>query len=147
MLFTLGIGSATSLAGAIITIICDQFPNWTRWMVTSVVCGGGFLLGLMYVTEGGMFMLELIDQYGSSMVIYWVVMIECAAICYGYGLNNICNDIEFMLGRTTGPYWRICWAVIIPVGLLGNMIYYLVTEEEFKSGGVPYPKHATGNTT
>lgn len=51
MLFTLGVGSATSLTGGVITIICDQFPTWKRWLVTTVVCVGGCLLGLMYVTE------------------------------------------------------------------------------------------------
>lgn len=145
MLFTLGIGSATSLTGGVITIICDQFPKWARWLVTLIVCTGGFLLGLMYVTEGGTYMLDLIDNYGSSMVIYWTVMVECSAICYGYGLTNLCNDIEFMCNRTTGIYWRFCWAIVIPFGLLANMIYFLATAETYKSGDVEYPAHATGN--
>ena len=50
MLFTLGIGSAVSLTGCVITIICDAFPNWKRWMVTVSICIAGFLLGLIYVT-------------------------------------------------------------------------------------------------
>lgn len=50
MLFTLGIGSATADAGAVITIFCDQFPKVARWKVTIVLCAGSFLFGLIYVT-------------------------------------------------------------------------------------------------
>lgn len=64
MLFTLGIGSASALAGCVITIICDQFPLWKKWMVTLGVCIMGFLMGLVYVTPQGQYMLTLIDYYG-----------------------------------------------------------------------------------
>ena len=50
MLFTLGVGSATSLTGGIITIVCDQFPRLLRWQVTLAVCVVGFFSGLIYVT-------------------------------------------------------------------------------------------------
>jgi solute carrier family 6 (neurotransmitter transporter, glycine) member 5/9 len=50
MLYTLGIGSAISLVGAVITVYCDQFPTHKRWLVTLVVSIGGFLVGLVYIT-------------------------------------------------------------------------------------------------
>ncbi|CAL8121342.1 unnamed protein product [Orchesella dallaii] len=143
MLFTLGIGSATSLTGGVITILCDQFTTWKRWLVTLVVCTLGCLVGLMYVTEGGMLLLDLVDHYGAGFIVYLMVMCECAGISWVYGLSNICDDIEFMLGRQVGIYWRACWGFIIPVGLFANLLYYLITEPEFQSGEFPYPKVAT----
>lgn len=50
MLLTLGIGSAVSLTGCVITIICDDFPHWKRWIVVTVVSVIGFFSGLVYVT-------------------------------------------------------------------------------------------------
>ena len=50
MLFTLGLGSAVSLAGGVVTVICDALPQAKRWIVTSIVCIAGFLAGLIYVT-------------------------------------------------------------------------------------------------
>lgn len=147
MFFTLGIGSATSLTGGVITIICDQFPSWKRWLVTMIVCTIGCLLGLIYVTEGGNFMIDLVDHYGAGFVIYVMATLECIGICYIYGLRNICDDIEFMLGRYVSIYWRACWGFIIPVGLTGILAYYLVTEPEFKSNNVAYPKEATSKFT
>jgi solute carrier family 6 amino acid transporter-like protein 5/7/9/14 len=50
MLYTLGIGSAVALAAAVITVICDQFPQFKYWMVTLAICTAGFLVGLVYIT-------------------------------------------------------------------------------------------------
>ncbi len=50
MLFSLGVGSAVSWQLAVITVICDQFPNLKKIHVTMATCGGCFLLGLIYVT-------------------------------------------------------------------------------------------------
>ncbi len=143
MLFTLGIGSATSCTGGVITIICDQYPNLKRWLVTIVVCTTGFLIGLMYTTEGGMMLLNLIEHYGAGFVIYVMGTLECAGVAYIYGLNNWCIDLEFMLGRKVGIYWKLCWGLILPIGLSANLLYYLISEPEFTSDGVPYPKIAT----
>ena len=38
MLITLAIGSATGLTGCVITIICDDFPQIERWIITAIVC-------------------------------------------------------------------------------------------------------------
>lgn len=64
MLFTLGVGSASALTGAIITIICDAFPHFKKFYVTLVVSICGFLLGLFYVTPQGTYILDLVDHYG-----------------------------------------------------------------------------------
>lgn len=51
-----------------------------------------------------------------------------------------------MLGRKTGIYWRLCWGLIIPVGLLANLIYMKVDTPIFKAAGgeKDYPTEATG---
>jgi len=88
-------------------------------------------------------MLDLVDHYGASFIVYVMAMFECFGLSYVYGLNNFCNDIEFMIGRKTGIYWRVCWGIILPIGLLANLLYYLISEPTFTSGGTPYPTIAT----
>lgn len=68
MLFTLGVGSASALTGCIITIICDEFPSFKKWIVTLCVCITGFFLGLFYVTPQGQYILQLIDHYGAVSI-------------------------------------------------------------------------------
>jgi len=50
MLFTLGIGSATADAGAVISLFADRYPNFPRWKITTALCATSFLVGLVYVT-------------------------------------------------------------------------------------------------
>ncbi|KAK4305035.1 hypothetical protein Pmani_023058 [Petrolisthes manimaculis] len=123
MLFTLGVGSASALTGCIITIIRDELPHIKKWLVTLVVCGVGFLLGLFYITPQGQFILELINYYGGGFIIFILTVLEVIAVQWVYGVQKFCRDIEFMLKRKTSLYWKFCWAFLIPV-LLGIIFTY-----------------------
>nr|CAD7194294.1 unnamed protein product [Timema douglasi] len=139
MLFTLGVGSAVALVSSIITIICDQFPHLKHWIVTSVVCCLCFLIGLIYVTPGGQYILNLVDFYGVTFVVFVLAVIEVMGVHWIYGLNNFCDDLEFMQGSKVGLYWRLCWGLITPVILFIVLIYFLVQMEPLKYGDYIYP--------
>ncbi|KAF4521704.1 hypothetical protein B566_EDAN013002 [Ephemera danica] len=126
MLYTLGIGSAISLVGAVITVYCDQFPTHRRWIVTLVICISGFLIGLVYVTPGGQYILVLVDYFSGNFIIYILAIIEIVGISWIYGLDNFCRDIEFMLGHKVGPYWKLCWFVVTPIFLMCVLVYRFV---------------------
>ncbi|KAK7081863.1 hypothetical protein SK128_003055 [Halocaridina rubra] len=138
MLFTLGVGSASALTGCIITIICDEFPSFKKWIVTLVVSIVGFLLGLFYVTPQGQYVLDLIDHYGGGFIIFILVIFELGAVHWVYGVRNFCRDIEFMLGRKTGIYWKFCWAFLIPVLLAIIFIYMQIVAKPLKSGSYTF---------
>ncbi|KAL7646019.1 UNVERIFIED_CONTAM: hypothetical protein RMT77_002920 [Armadillidium vulgare] len=114
MLFTLGVGSASALTGCVITVITDKFQNVRRFLVTIIVCTAGFLFGLFYITPQGQYILYLVDYFGGNLVIFVLASLEVVAVTYVYGMKNFIRDIEFMLHRRTGIYWRICWSLIIP---------------------------------
>nr|CAD7396080.1 unnamed protein product [Timema cristinae] len=139
MLFTLGVGSAVALVSSIITIICDQFPHLKHWMVTSVVCCICFLIGLIYATPGGQYILNLVDFYGVTFVVFVLAVIEVMGVHWIYGLNNFCHDLEFMQGSKVGFYWRLCWGLITPIILFIVLIYFLVQMEPLKYGEYIYP--------
>ena len=120
-------GSATSLVASVVTIICDKFTQFKNWQVTVVICIIGYLIGLMYITPGGLLMLNLVDNFAANFVIYIAATIEVTAISYVYGLKNLCRDIEFMLNRKVGLYFRICWGFIIPIGLPAILLYWAAT--------------------
>lgn len=144
MLYTLGIGSAVGLVATVITIFCDQFPKLKFWVVTLVVCTVGFLVGLVYITPGGQFILTLVDFYGANFTVFILGAIEMIGIAWIYGLENFCNDIEFMVGRKVSPYWRICWGIITPVLMIVILVYSMATMEPLTYNKVAYPASATG---
>lgn len=92
-------------------------------------------------------MLDLVDHYGAGFIVYVMAMMECIGVAWVYGLDNFCKDIEFMLGRKVGIYWRTCWGFVIPIGLCANLVYYLISESEYTSNGTPYPAIATGDAS
>ncbi|KAA0194671.1 hypothetical protein HAZT_HAZT001110 [Hyalella azteca] len=134
MLFTLGVGSASALTGCVITIICDEFPKWNKPVVTLVVSLAGFFLGLFYVTPQGQYILTLVDYYGGGFIIFILAVLEVVAVQWVYGLKRFCMDIEFMLERKTGLYWKICWAGIIPISLIIIFIYTLAVAKPLTHG-------------
>ena len=63
MLFVLGVGSTVGLLNNITTNFKDAFPKLKYWAVAGVSCVFAFLIGIIYVTEGGMAMMGLIDHF------------------------------------------------------------------------------------
>lgn len=80
-----------------------------------------------------------------NFIIFLFAFLEVVAVQWIYGLKNFILDIEFMLGRKTGLYWRICWAVIIPLLLIYIFISTLATAETLSSGGYIFSDGAIGN--
>ncbi|XP_053988536.1 sodium-dependent nutrient amino acid transporter 1-like isoform X2 [Hylaeus volcanicus] len=146
MLYVLGIGSAIALAGSLITIISDQFPNWKHLYVVLGTVTFGFSVGTVYCTPGGQFILELVDFYAGSFVVFILATLEITGIFWVYGLENFLDDVEFMLKRRPSVYWRLCWAVITPLLLAVILLYTLVSLRPLTYSGIPYPDsaHAVG---
>ncbi|EJY57747.1 AAEL008424-PB [Aedes aegypti] len=142
MLFVLGVGSAVALHGAIITAFWDAFPKRKYWHLALILSTIGFCTGLVYITPGGQWILDLVDHYGGTFLIYVLAIIEMVAIFWIYGLDNWCNDIEFMVQRRVGLYWRLCWGLITPLFMIAVFIYSLVEYKWPTYSGQQYPGEA-----
>uniref|UniRef100_A0A1Y1M5C2 Transporter n=1 Tax=Photinus pyralis TaxID=7054 RepID=A0A1Y1M5C2_PHOPY len=127
MLFVLGIGSLVALHGCANTMIMDNFPTIKPWKVSAATALFGFLVGLVYITPGGQFILTVVDFFGGNMVIFVFAIIEIVTLMWCYGSENFCNDLEFMTKQKVGIYWRITWTIITPLFLIIVFIYSLAT--------------------
>lgn len=139
MLFALGVGSAVSWQMAVITVICDQFPKLPKFWVTALSCGACFLVGLIYVTPGGQWMLQLVDFFAGNFTIYVLATLEVIGIVWVYGLANFCQDIEFMLNMHISWFWKFTWGLFVPVVLMGVLLYSLIKFEPVKYNGQDFP--------
>ncbi|XP_066988644.1 sodium-dependent nutrient amino acid transporter 1-like [Macrobrachium rosenbergii] len=142
MMFTLGVGSSTALTSNIISVFADQFPKVKKFYICMAVCVVNFLFGLIYVTPGGQWMVDLVDYFGAGFIIYVLVIIETISANYIYGLRNLLRDIKFMLGVDLGIYWKFCWAFFIPVSLTGILLYSLIDLNLPTFDGKTYPDSA-----
>lgn len=87
MLLCLGVDSAFALIEAPICAVCDRFP-WceeNRKITAAVMCFLCFLVGLPMTTEGGYFVIDIMDTYVSRYTLIIAGMCECLFIGHVYG--------------------------------------------------------------
>ncbi|XP_065367457.1 sodium-dependent nutrient amino acid transporter 1 isoform X1 [Calliphora vicina] len=142
MLFVLGIGSNIAMTSCTVTAIRDNFPKAKQWQCALGIAVVSFAIGLAYVTPGGQFILTLVDYFGASMIALVLGIAELYALGWIYGVDRLCKDAEFMMGRKVGPYWRWCWAVVTPLIMTVILIYFLSTYTPLTYNGVQYPDWA-----
>ncbi|GBM53992.1 Sodium- and chloride-dependent glycine transporter 2 [Araneus ventricosus] len=141
MLFLLALDSEFSYMENVFTVIFDEYPQLKKKkvIITFCACMGFFLLGLPCVTQGGQYVLNLMDTYGGGMASIFIATIELTALMWGYGADKFATDLDFMLGFKPGRYWRWCWKFVSPVVLWFVLIYSLCTHSPVKYGENEYP--------
>ncbi|XP_017855352.2 sodium-dependent nutrient amino acid transporter 1 isoform X2 [Drosophila busckii] len=144
MLFVLGIGSNIAMTSCTVTAIRDRFPNFKQWQCSLLIAVLSFSIGLIYITPGGQYMLTLVDFFGASMIALVLGIAELYTIGWIYGTDRLCKDIEFMLGRKVGLYWRLCWGVFTPLIMTIILIYFYATYEPITYNDQLFPTWAYG---
>lgn len=130
MLFTLGTGSVVGVLINLTTNLKDYFPNVKYWQLALIGTVSGFLSSLIYVTRGGIHMVDLVDHFGGQFLIFTLATFELIGIVWIYGLENICWDVEFMLKRKVTPFWRISWFLLMPCFLITMLFVFIVKMAE-----------------
>ncbi|XP_044016724.1 sodium-dependent nutrient amino acid transporter 1-like isoform X2 [Aphidius gifuensis] len=144
MMFVLALGTAMSLCGSIFLICCDYFTNTKTWIITLIITLTGFCLSHIYITPSGQWFVSLVDYYGGTLVAIVVGVLEIISIFWIYGLWNVLNDFEFMLGKRPGIYWRVCWLIVTPTLMIVILIYTGVTYSPPTYDGQEFPIYAYG---
>uniref|UniRef100_L7LYL2 Transporter n=1 Tax=Rhipicephalus pulchellus TaxID=72859 RepID=L7LYL2_RHIPC len=118
MLLVVGIDSQFCTAEALIAGLIDVWPVLlrNRPQVTLLFCTIQFLLGLSMVTQGGMYLFQLVDSYAvSGMTLLFIVFFQNVAISWFYGSNKFASNIKEMIGYAPNWFFRACWMVFVPI--------------------------------
>ncbi|ODM93610.1 Sodium-dependent nutrient amino acid transporter 1 [Orchesella cincta] len=139
MLFMLGLGTANSCVGSIVTVLSDSFPN-CKWKVLLGCVGvGGFTIGLAYTTPRGLWLMELVSFYSLSFVIFTTTILFLIGVTWVYGVEMLLDDIQFMLGTRPGVIFKICVKFIIPSVMCTILGFMLVSGMTPTYQGLEYP--------
>lgn len=87
-------------------------------------------------------MLNLVDHFGGTFLIFVLAIGELIGVMWIYGLQNICNDVQFMIDRRLGWYWRVCWLIITPLFMIFVFVYSMATLEPLLYAKKEYPESA-----
>ncbi|XP_076624730.1 sodium-dependent nutrient amino acid transporter 1 isoform X2 [Colletes latitarsis] len=142
MLFVLGIGTTVAFTNVIVSIVKDKFPEVPNWKISVGVTSCGFLIGIVYCTQGGQYILNLIDYFGGTFIIVFLASFEVIGISWVYGIDNFLDDVEFMVGTRPSLYWRICWCFLTPLTLFSILLYFLYGLTPLTYNGEYYPTSA-----
>ncbi|KAI8510550.1 Sodium- and chloride-dependent glycine transporter 1 [Branchiostoma belcheri] len=121
MLLSLGLGTQFAIIQTIVTSIIDEFPERLmskRMLVTGLVCLVFFLLGIPCITQGGNYMVELMNDWSAGFSLMIIGLVECIVIAWIYGTENFFRDIEMMIGFRPNRWWWLCWKFLTPAVLL-----------------------------
>ncbi|XP_043200990.1 sodium- and chloride-dependent glycine transporter 2-like isoform X2 [Amphibalanus amphitrite] len=125
----------------LISAFVDEFP-WLRpkkILFTAMMCCILFLLGIPCVTNGGVYVLQLMDWYSAAFSLMIVSLLECVVIAWVYGEERFSLDIEMMVGHKPHKWFRICWKYISPMVICFILLFTFINHEPVTYNGVEYP--------
>ncbi|XP_074600142.1 sodium-dependent serotonin transporter-like [Brevipalpus obovatus] len=135
MLITLGLDSTFGGLEAILTGLCDEYPETLRKyreLFVGIVVIFIFIFALPTTTYGGSYVIHWLESYGIVIPLLFIVFIESVAICWLYGANKFAHQIQEMLGFMPGFFWRSCWVYICPVLLFAMFTFSLYQYQDLK---------------
>ncbi|XP_034034550.1 sodium-dependent proline transporter isoform X2 [Thalassophryne amazonica] len=152
MLFMLGIDTLFGNMEAITTAVLDEFPHLRRntmhkSLFLGVLCFAFYLMGLLLITDGGIYWFTLIDSFSTSFGLIIITLFMCMGISFFYGINQFCQDILDMIShcpRWCGKvlvYFRACWVFVTPFLLLFILTYIFIEmyNTPLRYGSYVYP--------
>ncbi|XP_063341585.1 sodium- and chloride-dependent GABA transporter 2-like isoform X2 [Pelmatolapia mariae] len=145
MIILLGLDSQFVGLECLMTSLVDLFPclhqGYRRELLLLAVCCTCCLLGLSLVTEGGMYLLQLLDHHVcSGTTLLLLSFCQSVSIGWVYGADRFYGNISDMIGYRPHPFMKYCWRYITPFTCFGTFIFSIVRYSPLKfSSTYVYP--------
>ncbi|KAL4240747.1 Sodium- and chloride-dependent glycine transporter 1 [Mactra antiquata] len=113
-----------------VTALTDEFPKLFKGktvLMTFVVILAAFLLAIPQVTQGGYYLLTLMDWYTATFSMTIMAVIELLVMVYIYGISKVDKNMKEMTGRGVPLYFKICWLFITPILLTTTVVFTCIT--------------------
>ncbi|XP_068235994.1 sodium-dependent noradrenaline transporter-like [Palaemon carinicauda] len=119
----------------------DRIPWLRKWRirVTAAVIFCMFLMCCSCTLQGGMYILQLMDWYTSSMALLCVCLCEVFIFSYSYGVGRTIRDIQMMTQKHVNYYWYFCLLFVTPILLIMVFINQIVNFAPASCRGVVFP--------
>ncbi|TSL04366.1 Sodium-dependent proline transporter [Bagarius yarrelli] len=164
MLFMLGVDTLFGNMEGITTAILDEFPQLRvnmkqKTIFLALLCFGFYLMGLLLVTNGGIYWFTLIDSFSTSFGLIIITLFMCLGMSFFYGapsialrVNQFCQDIVDMICPCPSwctkllLYFKACWVFCTPFMLLFILTYIFIEmyRTSLHYGSYQYPTWGKG---
>ncbi len=129
-----GVTSSVSLIEAVSAPFIDKF-GWARNKVVAVICTIGFLIGILYSTGAGLYLLDIIDNFINNYGIVVVGLLEVILIGWISSPDTVRNHTNKISYFRIGKWWNICVKFVTPAILLFMLVQSIITEVKTPYGG------------
>ncbi|XP_056130892.1 sodium- and chloride-dependent GABA transporter 2-like [Lampris incognitus] len=132
MIIFLGLDSEFVYHEALVTAITDMYPSffhpaYRRKLLLLAICVGSFLVGLVMVTEGGLYVFQLFDYYAcSGMTLLVFAILQSVCVGWVYGADRQYDNIKDMIGYRPWPFMKYCWQYITPAVCMCTFLFSVV---------------------
>lgn len=150
MIIMLGLDTQFVSLEALMTSVSDLYPNLIRRghrreLLLLFICIICFLLGLVMVTPGGLYVFQIYDHYscsGASLLL--LSIFQSLAIGWIYGAERFSSNIRDMTGYSPLPVFKLCWKYLTPAVCSATFVFSLVSWSPLNLGrGLVAPAWAT----
>ncbi|KAH6922997.1 hypothetical protein HPB50_020501 [Hyalomma asiaticum] len=139
-----GSSSQLSMVDVALTHWADCFPlvQRNRRHFAVVYCVVGFLLGMPFVTEAGLYLVQLVDSQVVGFLLSYVAFFELLAVIWIYGLEHLKLDVMLMHGELSAVKLEAAWCVVVPVALAATLLTSLLSGcSSLRLGPIEFPVH------
>uniref|UniRef100_UPI003AAA4382 sodium- and chloride-dependent GABA transporter 2-like n=1 Tax=Centroberyx gerrardi TaxID=166262 RepID=UPI003AAA4382 len=132
MIIFLGLDSEFVYHEALVTAISDMYPSFfqipcRRKLLLLGISVGSFLIGLLMVTEGGLYVFQLFDYYAcSGMTLLVFAILQSVCVGWVYGADRLYDNIQDMIGYRPWPFMKYCWQYFTPAICTCTFVFSLV---------------------
>ncbi len=114
-----GMSSMISISEAVCSGLMDKF-SWPRKATASILCLVGFVLSLVFMTNGGLFVLDIVDHFINNFGIVLAGLVEVVLLSWFFKLDTVREHANALSDFAIGSWWNFCLKVITPI-VLGYM--------------------------
>lgn len=108
-----GISSHISITEACTSSLMDKL-GWSRHKAAVIFCGSGFLISGLFVTNGGLLLLDLIDHFLTHIALLASCFLELILVAWLFKMSELHKHINKVSEFSIGHWWTICIKFISP---------------------------------
>lgn len=127
MLLTLGIDSFFSLVEGVVAGVSDKW-NLNKKKTTIGVVLVGFVISLLFATKGGLYWLDIVDNYINNWNILAVALLQAIAIGWVFKSRKLREYINPISDIKLGAWFDFLVRFITPLALGGILVWNTVQE-------------------